>query len=77
VTIGGKSTTVAVSTGALAGVSAGLSGPAAGAGRNASKAAPAKAARPITIAISISDPRGDLFAATPWAEAESDMSRSS
>jgi len=73
VTIGGKSTTVEVSTGALAGVSAGFSGAGAAAGRNASKAAPAQAARQITIAISISDPRG-LFAGVAWAEAESDMS---
>ena len=74
VTIGGRSTIVeGLAAGALAGDSAGLSGP-GGAGRNASKAAPAQAARQMTIANSINDPRGDSLAATPWAKAESDIS---
>src|SRR6185437_17179664 len=73
VTIGGKSTTVDVSAAALAGASACLPAE-GGAGRNASKAAPVQTARPITVANSINDPRGDLFATAPWVEAESDIS---
>src|ERR1700759_1825251 len=74
VTIGGKSTTVEVSLDVVAAVCVGLPGSWAGAGRNASRAAPAKTARPITTAIWISESRGDFLATTPWGGAESDIS---
>jgi hypothetical protein len=75
VTIGGKSTIVEAWAGGALAVNSciGLSG-AGGAGRNASKAAPALAARQTTIAHSINDPLRDSLTATPWGNAESDIS---
>jgi hypothetical protein len=74
VTIGGRSTIVEDCAGALAGDSARVSSPGGVAGRHASKATPAQAARQMTIANSINDPLGDSLAAAPCGKAEFDIS---
>src|ERR1700722_735831 len=75
VTIGGRSTIVeAWAEGALGVVSCiGLSAAVEAAGRNASNAAPALAARQMTIAHSINDPLRDSVTATPGGKAGSDI----
>src|SRR5271170_3038997 len=75
VTIGGRSTMVEGSAGdAPADDSAGLSAPGGAPARDASNAAPAKAAKMTTTANSISDAFSEFPAAAPCGKAESDIS---